>query len=89
MKFASAIIVASRRVSSAMPCEIPANALFTRIAASDHDDPAGHAAVHAHAERERDEQDDHRLDRGGERRADDLREDDRESGTPASRGTAR
>ena len=34
MKFATAIIVASRRVSSAMACEIPANALLTRIAAT-------------------------------------------------------
>jgi hypothetical protein len=33
MKFASAIIVASRRVSNAIPCEMPENALFTRIAA--------------------------------------------------------
>ena len=33
MKFASAIIVASRRVRSAIPCESPAKALFTRIAA--------------------------------------------------------
>ena len=33
MKFATAIIVASRRVSSAIACEMPANALFTRIAA--------------------------------------------------------
>jgi hypothetical protein len=33
MKFATAIIVASRRVSSAIAWEIPAKALFTRIAA--------------------------------------------------------
>ena len=32
MKFASAIIVASLRVSSAMPCDSPANAALTRAA---------------------------------------------------------
>ena len=34
MKFAIAIIVASRRVSRAIACEIPAKALLTRIAAT-------------------------------------------------------
>ncbi len=34
MKFATAIIVASRRVSRAIACEIPANALLTSTAAT-------------------------------------------------------
>ena len=78
MKFASAIIVASRRVRSAIPCESPEKALFTRIAARMTIDPTGRAGMHVHAERHRDDEDDHRLDRGRDRRADDLREDDRE-----------
>ena len=58
MKFATAIIVASRRVSSAIACEIPANALLTRIAARMITSQPSDAGVDAHAERERDEQDD-------------------------------
>ncbi len=78
-KFAAAIIDASLRTVSAIPCDRPAKVIARSAAAASTTSQPTHAAVDAHAEREPDEEQEQRLNHGDDAGTHDLREDDREA----------
>ena len=78
MKFATAIIVASRRRQQRDRLRDPGEGAVHEHRREDDHEPAEHARVDADAECKRDDEDHDRLDRRRQRRADDLREHERE-----------
>jgi hypothetical protein len=63
----AAIIVASRRANSAMPCETPENTFDRSATTTGRTTTSGHAAVRPYAEREADDEDDDRVDERDQR----------------------